>query len=270
MKILIAYDGSPCADAAIRGLQRAGLPSEADVMILTMADVFPPPAPESLKLTEKGKAMLDEAAANAESCAAVVRSSFPHWSVRSEASPESPVWGILKEASEWQADLIVVGSHGKSAGERVFLGSVSQRVMTHAHCSVRVCREASGVQGPPRLLIGFDGSEDSELAVRRVAERSWVAGTAVRVVTALDHQTSNTVEKNAEAAAEKLRAAGLSATNFVIEGQPRHVLLEVAGKWGADCIFLGATGVRGLRRLLIGSVASSVTAHARCSVEIVR
>ena len=43
MKILIGYDGSECADAALQDLRRAGLPSEADVLVMTVADVFLPP-----------------------------------------------------------------------------------------------------------------------------------------------------------------------------------------------------------------------------------
>jgi len=43
MKILIGYEGSECADAALRDLERAGLPAEADVLVMTVAEVFLPP-----------------------------------------------------------------------------------------------------------------------------------------------------------------------------------------------------------------------------------
>ena len=46
MKILIGYDGSECAMAAIEDLRRAGLPERAEANILTVADVWLPPTPE--------------------------------------------------------------------------------------------------------------------------------------------------------------------------------------------------------------------------------
>ncbi|MCV4785306.1 universal stress protein, partial [Escherichia coli] len=57
-----------------------------------------------------------------------------------EACADSPAWGIIKRADEWQPDLIVVGSHGRTAIERFVLGSVSQKVLYEARCSVRIAR----------------------------------------------------------------------------------------------------------------------------------
>jgi nucleotide-binding universal stress UspA family protein len=55
-------------------------------------------------------------------------------------APGSPRPVILDEAESWGADLIVLGSHGYSAWKRLFLGSVSQAVVSHAKCSVEVVR----------------------------------------------------------------------------------------------------------------------------------
>ena len=48
---------------------------------------------------------------------------------------------ILDEAESWDADLIVLGSHGYSGWQRFLLGSVSHAVATHAHCSVEIVRQ---------------------------------------------------------------------------------------------------------------------------------
>ena len=47
---------------------------------------------------------------------------------------------ILAEAEKWQADLVVVGSHGRRWIKRFLLGSVSEAVAIHANCSVEVIR----------------------------------------------------------------------------------------------------------------------------------
>ena len=73
-----------------------------------------------------------------------------------------------------------------------------------------------------------------------------------------------------ETSADKLRAAGLTASTVIRKGNPKHVLVEEAEEWGADSIFVGAKGVRGVDRFLLGSVSSAVAARAPCSVEVVR
>jgi nucleotide-binding universal stress UspA family protein len=54
------------------------------------------------------------------------------------------------------------------------------------------------------------------------------------------------------------------------KGNPKSVLVEEAESWGADCVFVGARGMRGVGHLLMGSVSAAVAARAHCSVEVVR
>jgi nucleotide-binding universal stress UspA family protein len=312
MRILIAYDSSIFADAALDDLQRAGLPAEADCMVVSIADVWPPPPPGTegddlvyaaldqrgrarvLELRNAAKSMLAEAGVKAAHATRIVQSRFPGWTLQSEATADSPAWGIVKRANEWRANLVVVGSHGMSVTERLFIGSVSQRVMTHAPCSVRVARSSPDSNSvPTRLIIGFDGSRDAEAAVREVRSRSWPDGTEIRIVTAVDQRMMAALaarvlrprplpkpgEKVAyqdwlstmtEEAAEQLRAVQLRTTCSLADGEPKQILIEAAKAWRAHCIFLGATGLRGLRKVLLGSVSSAVTAHAPCTVEVVR
>jgi nucleotide-binding universal stress UspA family protein len=54
-------------------------------------------------------------------------------------------------------------------------------------------------------------------------------------------------------------------------GDPKHVLVEEAERWGADCIFVVSTGFSSrVERFLIGSVSSAVAARAHCSIQVVR
>lgn len=70
--------------------------------------------------------------------------------------------------------------------------------------------------------------------------------------------------------AEKLQRKGVTVSTVVLDGDPREVLVDVARTSRADSIFVGARGLSGIERFLIGSVSSAVAAQASCSVEVVR
>lgn len=310
MKMLIGYDGSDCAEAALDDLQRAGLAPEAEAMIVSVTELWlPPPPPSSYEIVEQARHVgvpadlktvyerdsppLEEARNLALKASRRVRAKFPEWKVETEAFYGSPAREIIQKAEEWKADLIVVGSHGRSALGRLVLGSVSQKVLTEAHCSVRVARGRVEVEpSPVRILLGVDGSPEAELAVREVASRRWPQGSEARVVIVEDPLTptmfgrfippvkraveeSNReelewVEEIIEKAGRELKTAELKVTSSIIEGTPKHVLVEEAESWDADCIFVGSTGIGRLGRFLLGSVSAAVAARASCSVEVIR
>jgi nucleotide-binding universal stress UspA family protein len=311
MKILIAYDGSDCANTALEDLQHAGLPRAAEVLILSVAEVFLPPSssPELAVPTEVPVAVqrawnqathaLEEAHALAQQARTHLLTFFPVWDVRAEACADSPAWAVIKKADTWQPDLIVVGSHGRSAMGRFLLGSVSHKILTEAHSSVRVGRRPRQTSNTPvHILIGMDGSPDAAAAVHAVAAREWPVGSAVRLVTALDARMCTALafmrpsgdmgiegdrgmemsdvderawmSKRVEAMAAPLHTRGLTVSSVITEGDPKYVLLEEAEHWGADGIFVGARGLSRVERFLLGSVSAAVAARAHCSVEVVR
>jgi nucleotide-binding universal stress UspA family protein len=311
MKVLIAYDGSRCADAALDDLTHAGLPDTGQALIVTVAEVWlPPPPPSAYEVVElatkaqtpvalerkymaasKGVTEAERLAARA---AARLQGNFPNWSVKSEGSWGSPTWELHSRARDIDADLIVVGSHGRSALGRLLLGSISQWLLSEAHCSVRVARgRIDEPDMPVRLVVGIDGSAAAKAALDQVIARKWPALSEVVVLVADEPleptlvgdiipivrytvEQSNEQEhmhavKLANAAVKRLRAAGLRARAEVRVGNPKRVLVEFAKEWRADCIFLGATGGSGrLENFLLGSVAAAVAARAHCSVEVVR
>jgi nucleotide-binding universal stress UspA family protein len=308
MKILIAYDGSECADAALDDLRRAGLPDVAEALLLSVADVFlPPPDDETADDTlpvpvpavvrrahELAAKALESAHELAECAAERVRKMFPEWDVHSDACADSPAWAVVRTTDEWKPDLVVVGAHGHNVlGGRLILGSVSQRVLYEARSSVRVARTPKNDSGSPvRIIVGTDGSSNAEVAIDAVAARTWPAGSEVRLVCVLD--TTMVIRVDAESpsvmkwvdaedekdwdwvrlvfepSAEKLRNAKLVTSVELRKGNPKSVLVEEAEEWEADSIFLGAKGVRGVEHFLLGSVSAAVAARAPCSVEIMR
>ena len=308
MKILIAYDGSDCAKAALEDLKNAGFPIKAEALVLSVADVFVPPpfdeqldntfpmyVPEGVKLAhERAERKLKQAQAMAQEASERVKGIFPDWQVSYEAQAESPAWALISKADAWKADLIVMGAQGHSVlGGRLILGSVSQRVLYDASCSVRIARSTHrDIDSPLRLLIGVDNSSNSHTAVDAVYQRQWPAGTEVRLLTIVDTVMAVPTDPNQPAemrwigvadeknwdqvrsifqpSVDKLRSAGLDAAFMIRRGNPKDEIVEEAESWGAHCVFVGAKGMRGIDRLLLGSVSSAVSARAHCSVEVIR
>lgn len=303
MKILIGYDGSECSDAALDDLKMAGLADAIEALVVSVAEVWLPPPPNGMSIIEYARELqshpqpfeawethakeITAAMELAERAAGRLRANFPSWEVAAESNAGSPAWELLARSDELDADLVVVGSHGRSGLGRFVLGSISQKVLTEADCSVRIARGRVDVDpAPARIIVGFDGSRGSRSAVASVASREWPEGSQVRVVVVSD--ISVPVEVGlmpaapsaddrpwlrglANSSIETLRDAGLE-TEFVSEfGNPKNVLVDIAEDWHADSIFVGANrfGSR-VERFLLGSVSAAIAARAHCSVEVVR
>jgi len=355
MNILIAYDGSERSDAAIDDLALAGLPDHAIAVVLSVVDAWLPEesppggkADETLPgLKEIRAAMMHRVAAQraiAEKGAARLRTLFPGWRVIADACADSPAAEIIRRAEGERggvdgkgarADLTVVGSRGLGVIKRLIMGSVAQKVMYGLRGSLRVARSRAEVEPsagstpaprrPARIVVGVDGSADSDAAVAAVAARDWPVGTHVLVtcytqgIEGLEHSRAASVsgfgtgdiwsgdvaaaggavdswaERTAARAVSMIRGccSGVLVSSVVRLGDPSYALVEEAANWcgdavgvlnegtgaragrggqeraGADCIFVGARGVRRLERFLLGSVSAAVAMNAHCTVEIV-
>lgn len=140
MKILLAVDDSKFSEAAAKSLAGQFRPQDTEVRVLHVLEpivISAPPQmsagyyPELENRLPEAREIVDRVAKTLSSVGFRVTTSVATGDARSI---------ILENAAEWNADLIVLGSHGRAGLERFFLGSVSEAVARHALCSVLIVR----------------------------------------------------------------------------------------------------------------------------------
>jgi nucleotide-binding universal stress UspA family protein len=143
MKILIAMDGSDFSQAALQSVIARPWPPNSQVKVLNVVE-----PPSLLMGREMGgydpefemvwKALREQAKDIVEKAAEKLRAA--KFTVSTELVEGDPKSQIIDIANQWHADMIVLGSHGRRGIDRFLMGSVSQAVVRHAHCSVEIIR----------------------------------------------------------------------------------------------------------------------------------
>jgi nucleotide-binding universal stress UspA family protein len=146
MKILLAIDESGSSQAAVQSVLATAWPSGTEIKVLHVVE--PPsllmeremsgPDPE---FEQVWNALREQAKDLVAKAAEALRK--PGWNITPALEEGDPKSKIIDLANDWHADLIVVGSHGRKALHRFLLGSVSEAVARHAHCSVEIVRTSA-------------------------------------------------------------------------------------------------------------------------------
>lgn len=300
MRILIAYDGSACSKEALRDLRRAALPLECEAVVVSVCNaVLPPDAlpaadvrsgPQARVIAREIKTIVEEARSRAldavseahqlvDEAVEHLRTDFPAWNVHGQAMVGDPSSALIKEALQWDIELIIVGTHGRSAIGRLILRSVSHEIAVAAPCSVRVARSpAERRELPIRIMIGFDGSAGSQTVVKQVAHRRWPVGSEAFIVGVDEYlkptkpETQMNVRELIATAEEDLRAvAGLHVSSKIATGDWERVLIAEAKGFDADCIFVSSSNSMNDHDTgQPGMVSATLLNGAPCSVEVVR
>jgi nucleotide-binding universal stress UspA family protein len=144
MRIILAVDGSSYSAEAAEAVAARPWPPETVIRVLSAVEDVTPPAAElwygPVESLERARQemlthaewLTTESAESLRASGLTAETAVRHGDARSI---------IVDEAKEWDADLIVVGSHGYTGLKRLLLGSVAQSVVSHAPCSVEVVRK---------------------------------------------------------------------------------------------------------------------------------
>ncbi len=150
MKVILATDGTKFGEAAAEMLGKFSLGDGDSIKIISVVDMAMPLAIDVYggylpDTTELEKAARNQAAKVVEETTTKMTDFFgdKRVDISSDILFGSPDSRIVETAEEMHADLIVMGSHGYKSWERLLLGSISDSVVHHAHCSVLIVRSQS-------------------------------------------------------------------------------------------------------------------------------
>jgi nucleotide-binding universal stress UspA family protein len=150
MRILVAADGSPFSDEAVRSVAERPWPEGAEIRVLSVApQLRPPPVGELMYSSLDVSELMESSRQHARTVAADAAERLRARGLKAEAHMREgdPRAEILDDATEWGADLIVVGSHGYTGLKKLVMGSVAEYVVDHAPCSVEVVRSRKPAAG---------------------------------------------------------------------------------------------------------------------------
>jgi nucleotide-binding universal stress UspA family protein len=279
-KILCPIDFSPGSERALQVAIRLAATSGAELVVAHVWHIpasayaieapFPPSVAQ--EIADDAQRHLDAAVARAGRATGKLLNGVPWIQVVDQLEQES-------------FDLCVIGTHGRTGLARILLGSVAEKVVRHAPCSVLVVRPDSEAKPFTHVLIPTDFSEPAEraieLAPRLVAEQgaitllhvidasaSYVDAPVVDIARVLDEHARTALD----AAARNLRTkvSVPVSTRSRIGSPGAQTLGAIDDDPTIDLVVMGSHGRTGIRRALMGSVTEKVIRHARCPVLVAR
>lgn len=194
---------------------------------------------------------------------------------------------LIASANERGADLIVLGSHGRSGLSHLLLGSVAETVLQKSTVPVAIVRTENSANAAGKfrhILVAHDGSAHSESAFSTALDLASIDDASVSVCYVVDlgniAQIAGTAYFAAGTVVDALGREGRNVlehcTNVapnvkthLLTGVPAEEILECARRIHADAIVMGSHGRSGIARAMLGSVAESVMRRALTPVIVV-
>lgn len=289
-RILFATDFSACAERAMEYAVMLAATWKAELCVMTVLELYPGMDPDYTV----NKMYLDHLRVESTSRLQAVqdRVKAAGQTVTTRIEVGIPSLAVQTVAEEIGADLLVVGTHGRSGLDHVLVGSTAERVVRMAPCPVLAVKSAKGSTGTEtvgtikRIVVPIDLSGCSLDALEyaaRFAERIGASLTILHamepVAYGLDFSLSHAKEwkRQREYLEDRLTilttcltAHGIRADHVLKPGLPADSIASYVTEQGFDLMIMGTHGRRGLSHILVGSIAGAMLRHALCPVLTVR
>lgn len=181
----------------------------------------------------------------------------------------NPAEELLLELDKGHYDLLIIGHRERPNVEKLFLGSVSLKVVVHSDVSVLVVKQ---LLGPSRALFCTDGSTYAEEAIKfagKLVAKIGCPATVLNVSPWMFDGCEGIAQGIAEKGAQVLSNLGINATVRVRLGKDvvGEILKEIEeGKF--DLVVVGSRGISGLARFLLGSMTFKLINQTRCPIMV--
>ncbi|MGD2042211.1 MAG: universal stress protein, partial [Acidimicrobiia bacterium] len=150
-------------------------------------------------------------------------------------------------------DLVAIGPRGSGLLKRLHLGSTADWLLREPSSPLVIAHHPGPVRS---VLLAADGSPHAQRAMECLLSLPWVTNTRIRIVSVdegrVDAQTA------AEEAQRVFSAAGVETELMISSGRPAHAILEACQELSPDLVVMGARGITGLKRVVIGSTTAAV------------
>jgi nucleotide-binding universal stress UspA family protein len=194
---------------------------------------------------------------------------------------------IADIARQKKADLIAIGTHGRKGLKKLFMGSVTSRVIALSPCDVLAVKRSSGdtAEKFKSILLRLDGSEFSKRALNRACAMAKIEGAEITALYALPccegmetFLSTELIKANLMREAQKITGEakkiamdqGVSIKTEILEGDVADTLINTAKRLGSDLIIGGTHAWSGIDKAIVGSIMESVIVNASCPVLIVK
>lgn len=280
--IIVGYDGSPSANAAVRWAADEATTCAAPLRIVSCYDI-PLTGMTSMGMgyPEAFAVIEGDTRRRAADLVASLRETHPSLEV-STVVTSGPASSTLLDDTDPE-DLVVVGSSGRDHAAAFWLGSTPRRVIHHSHCPVAIIRGAATGATPARVVVGVDGSPTSDDALawagdeadRHQAELVVVHGWAYPylAVDSSSLQARDLTQVDAactlDAAVEQATARFASpVTGCLIEATPATALLQTVRD--GDLLVVGSRGRGAVVSAVFGSTVNIVAEQCAVPMIVVR
>ncbi|WHZ21889.1 MAG: Universal stress protein family [Nitrospira sp.] len=289
-RILFATDFSACAERAMEYAVMLAAAWKAELCAMTVLELCPGMDPDYTV----NKMYLDhlrvESTRRLEAVQDRVKAAGQTVTTRIEVG--IPSQAVQTVAEEIGADLLVVGTHGRTGLDHVLVGSTAERVVRMAPCPVLAVKSAKDDTGTDtvgtikRIVVPIDLSGCSLDALEYAARFTERIGASLTVLHAmepiaygLDFSLSHAKERRRQreyledrltVLTTFLTAHGIRAEHVLKPGLPADSIVSYVTEQGFDLMIMGTHGRRGLSHILLGSIAGAMLRHAPCPVLTVR
>ena len=282
-RILVGFDFSPCSTLALQyGIDlAASVRAELDILFVEVlhGEAFNAASREKLEqLVEQQLRLRGHADVR-------VKKDVDRYFAAAPA--------IIERAAQTDADLIIVGTHGRRGLRALMLGSVAQEIVRHADIPVLTVRckgqRESMAKGIGSILVPFDFSVHSRKALADAVEIAAIFDSSVRVLHVvedrfhpafygpffqsiydLDPDIEDKTIAHLEQEIAPFRREGVEIITEAVRGYPGTEIPEYADRHEIDLIVMSTHGLTGLELLTLGSVAARTVSLANCPVLTLR